>query len=78
MIIMSFMIPELIAEYFLKTILNDILISNQTATINGIGGTLTTNIIGTISYDNDKDEYVMSFDDDDTYTPFTFRRVGGL
>ena len=90
-----------------KNILKDIRISNETATINGIGGTLTTNVIGTfnnkhdvyyhpdavanilsqsaekdngatISYDNDKDEYIMSFEDDDTYIPLTFQRVGGL
>eukprot|EP01035_Chromulina_nebulosa_P041888 gene41888-56729_t len=33
----------------------------------------------TINYDNDKDEYSMSFDDDTTYIPLTFTRVvGGL
>ena len=90
-----------------RNILTDIRISNETATINGIGGNLTTNVIGTfnnrhdvyyhpdavanilshsaekdngatISYDNDKDEYAMTFEDDDTYIPLTFQRVGGL
>ena len=88
-------------------ILKDIRISNETATINGIGGNLTTNVIGTfnnkhdvyyhpdavanilsqsaekdngatITYDNHRDEYQMSFEDDDTYIPLTFQRVGGL
>ena len=88
-------------------ILKDIRISNETATINGIGGNLTTNVIGTfhnkhdvyyhpdavanilsqsaekdngatIHYDNDKEEYSMSFDNDATYIPLTFIRVGGL
>jgi hypothetical protein len=88
-------------------ILKDIRISNETATINGIGGNLTTNVIGTfnnkhdvyyhpdavanilsqsaekdngatITYDNCLDEYIMSFDNDDTYIPLTFQRVGGL
>ena len=87
-------------------ILNNIRISNETATINGIGGVLTTNVIGTfnnkhdvfyhpdavanilsqsaerdngatISYDNDKDEFVMSFENEN-YASLTFRRVGGL
>ena len=89
------------------SILKDIQISNETATINGIGGNLTTNVIGTfhnkhdvyyhpdavanilsqsaekdngatITYDDDRDEYTMSFADDDTYIPLTFIRVGGL
>ena len=29
----------------------------------------------TISYDNDKDEYVMSFKDDDTYIPESRRII---
>ena len=32
----------------------------------------------TIHYDNDKDEYSMSFDNDATYIPLTFIRVRGL
>ena len=88
-------------------ILKNIRLSNETATINGIGGNLTTNVIGTfhnkhdvyyhpdavanilsqsaekdngatINYDNNKDEYSMSFDEDTTYIPLTFIRVGGL
>ena len=88
-------------------ILENIRISNEKATINGIGGNLTTNVIGTfndrhdvyyhpdavanilsqsaekdngapISYKNEKDEYTMTFEDDDTYVPLTFQRVGGL
>ena len=88
-------------------ILENIRISNEKATINGIGGNLTTNVIGTfndrhdvyyhpdavanilsqsaekdngatISYNNEKDEYTMTFEDDDTYVPLTFQRVGGL
>ncbi len=88
-------------------ILENIRISNEKATINGIGGNLTTNVIGTfngrhdvyyhpdavanilsqsaekdngatISYNNEKDEYIMTFEDDDTYVPLTFQRVGGL
>jgi hypothetical protein len=88
-------------------ILSNIQITNETATINGIGGNLTTNVIGTfhnkhdvfyhpdavanilsqsaekdngatIVYDNDNDEYIMSFENDETYTPLTFSRVGGL
>ncbi len=88
-------------------ILKDIRISTETVTINGIGGNLTTNVIGTfhnkhdvyyhpdavanilsqsaekdngatITYDDDRDEYTMSFADDDTYIPLTFTRVGGL
>jgi hypothetical protein len=87
-------------------ILKDIRISTETVTINGIGGNLTTNVIGTfhnkhdvyyhpdavanilsqsaekdngatITYDDDRDEYTMSFADDDTYIPLTFTRVGG-
>jgi hypothetical protein len=102
------MIPELTAEYLKNTnILKDIRISNETVTINGIGGNLTTNVIGpfhnkhdvyyhpdavanilsqsaekengaTIAYDDDRDEYTMSFADDDTYIPLTLTRVGGL
>ena len=90
-------------------IFENIRISNEKATINGIGGNnlLTTNVIGTfndrhdvyyhpnavasilsqsaekdngatISYDNEKDEYTMTFEDDDTYVPLRFQRVGGL
>ena len=88
-------------------ILKDIRISTETVTINGIGGNLTTNVIGTfhnkhdvyyhpdavanilsqsaekdngatITYDDDRDEYTMSFADDNTYIPLTFIRVGGL
>jgi hypothetical protein len=32
----------------------------------------------TITYDDDRDEYTMSFTDDDTYILLTFTRVGGL
>ena len=32
----------------------------------------------TIHYDNNKDEYTMSFDNDASYIPLTFIRVGGL
>ncbi len=32
----------------------------------------------TINYDDDRDEYTMSFADDDTYVPLRFIRVGGL
>lgn len=32
----------------------------------------------TIEYNNDSDEYTMSFGYDDTYIPLTFSRVGGL
>jgi hypothetical protein len=85
----------------------NIRISNEKATINGKGGNLTSNVIGTfndrhdvyyhpdavanilsqsaekdngatISYDNEKDEYTMTFEDDDTYVPLTFQRAGGL
>jgi len=88
-------------------ILKNIRLTNETATINGIGGNLTTNVIGTfhnkhdvfyhpdavanilsqsaekdngatIEYDNDNDEYIMSFEDDDQYMPLLFNRVGGL
>jgi hypothetical protein len=88
-------------------ILKDIRISTETVTINGIGGNLTTNVIGTfhnkhdvyyhpdavaniisqsaekdngatITYDDDRDEYTMSFANDDTYIPHRFTRVGGL
>ena len=88
-------------------ILKDIRISTETVTINGIGGNLTTNVIGTfhnkhdvyyhpdavanilsqsaekdngatITYDDDRDEYTMSFANDDTYIPLRFIRVGGL
>ena len=87
-------------------ILKDIRISTETVTINGIGGNLTTNVIGTfhnkhdvyyhpdavanilsqsaekdngatITYDDNRDKYTMSFADDDTYIPLTFTRVGG-
>jgi hypothetical protein len=31
-----------------------------------------------IDYDNDTDQYILSFNDDHTYVPLIFNRVGGL
>ena len=87
-------------------LLDNVRISDTTATIHGIGGDIETNLIGTflnkhhvyyhrdavaniisqsaekdngahIEYDNDADQYIMSFNDAE-YIPLIFERVGGL
>ena len=88
-------------------LLENVHITDTTATIHGIGGDIETNIMGTflnrhhvyyhpdavanilsqsaekdngaiIEYDNDADQYILSFTDDHTYVPLIFNRVGGL